>query len=115
MSGKNQINEFCLVLTTVADLAQARTIARQLVQQKLAACVNMLEKVRSVYEWQGKLEESTEILLIIKTRWQNWPALSATISRLHPYQVPELLALNIDDGGADYLAWLAQSTNIVDA
>jgi periplasmic divalent cation tolerance protein len=77
-----------------------------LVREQLAACVNVLPTMRSVYRWQGKVEEAQELQLIIKTRRERVEAIKARLASLHPYDVPELLVLTISDGSAEYLAWL---------
>jgi periplasmic divalent cation tolerance protein len=99
-----------LVLTTCADRARAETLARTLVEERLAACVNLLPGVRSIYRWQGAVEAADEVLLVIKTTRAAYPALAARLPALHDYEVPELLAFDAEAGGAAYLGWLAEST-----
>ena len=95
-----------VVLTTLADPDQAHHFARQLVELHLAACVNIVERVHSIYRWQGAVETADEVQLIIKTTAQHLPALKQVIERLHPYEMPELIVLDIIDGSEKYLAWL---------
>ncbi|HWF66102.1 MAG TPA: divalent-cation tolerance protein CutA [Acidobacteriaceae bacterium] len=95
-----------ILLTTFDDLEQAKQFARQLVEQRLAACVNLIENVHSTYRWQGKVEAASEILAIIKTTADRIETLKQAIARLHPYQLPELLVLTVSDGSETYLSWL---------
>lgn len=99
-----------LVLTNVPDAATASTIARQLVERRLVACVNILPQVQSIYRWQGMIEESGEISLLIKTTEARYPELEAAIKALHPYDVPEIIAMPIVRGLPQYLDWIAQET-----
>src|SRR4030095_7068245 len=85
---------------------QAGRIARALVEQRLAACVNILPGARSIYRWKGQVGDSSEWLLIIKSRRGLMDQLRATISKIHTYEVPELLAIPVVDGSESYLAWL---------
>jgi len=88
----------------------AAGLARALVEEKLAACCNILPAVRSIYRWQDKLHDENEVLVLIKTRAEQVERLKARILELHPYAVPEFLALPVESGYAGYLEWLAQST-----
>jgi periplasmic divalent cation tolerance protein len=99
-----------LVLTNVADIASARLLARALVEQRLAACVNMLTAVQSVYRWNGAVEEAAEVTLLVKTTAARYPELEQAIRLLHPYDLPELIALPISAGLPPYLAWISQET-----
>jgi periplasmic divalent cation tolerance protein len=85
-------------------------IARTLVEARLAACVNLLPAVRSIYRWQGQIEEATEITLLIKTTSQQVDSLQRAIVKLHPYDVPEIIATPIVAGYAPYLQWIATET-----
>lgn len=96
-----------LVLTNCPDQAQAESLAAALVDSGLAACVNILAPCRSVYRWQGATETATEIPLLIKSTAANYPALENAIRQRHPYELPEIIALPIERGLPDYLAWLA--------
>lgn len=95
---------------TAPDRAQATAMARALVDERLAACVNIVDGVRSVYRWQEKVEESTEVLCLVKTRPELLDALTERVHALHPYEVPEILAFEVTDGSPTYLAWLDEST-----
>jgi periplasmic divalent cation tolerance protein len=98
-----------LMLTTASSREEAQTIATELVSRRLAACVNILGPVSSVYHWQGEVERSEEFLLIIKSTEARFPAIQDAIGELHSYQVPELISFTIDCGLESYLAWIAAS------
>ncbi len=98
-----------LVLSTVASAEEARVIARALVERRLAACVNILGPLQSIYRWKDDVEESQEILLLIKTTAVNFSALREELKNLHSYEVPECIALDIEDGLPAYLKWIAES------
>jgi periplasmic divalent cation tolerance protein len=95
---------------TMPDQEQATVLARALVDERLAACVNIVPGVRSIYQWEGKTQEDDEVLCLIKTRPELFAALQARILALHPYDVPEVLAFEVDEGSPAYLAWLEKST-----
>ncbi|MGV0951469.1 MAG: divalent-cation tolerance protein CutA [Azonexus sp.] len=99
-----------LVLTNCPDEESANAIALALVEERLAACVNILPRVQSVYRWQGAVESATEIPLFIKSTATNYPALEAAIRHRHPYQVPEIIALPVERGLPAYLDWIASET-----
>ena len=99
-------NLFQIVLTTCPDAACAERIARALVEEGLAACVNILPPMRSIYRWKGKIEDVTEQLLVIKSALARFPALRDRLRALHPYELPEIIAVPIADGLPEYLAWL---------
>lgn len=96
-----------LVLTTCPDPATATALAEALVTERLAACVNILPGVRSVYTWKGQTESATEQLLIIKSRTDRYSAIQERILALHPYELPEVIAVPIADGLPAYLAWIS--------
>jgi len=98
-----------LVLTTTGSREEAQKIARALVQQRLAACVNIVPQIHSVYRWQEKVEESEECLLLIKTISTRCDHVCETIKQLHSYNLPECISLAIEDGSAEYLKWIADS------
>ncbi len=95
-----------VVLSTCNSEEEARTIARGLVERRLAACVQVTPGIRSVYQWQGKVEEADEFLLVIKSRRDLFDRLQEELRRMHSYDVPEVVALPAVDGSADYLKWL---------
>ena len=101
--------EYLVVLCTCPDQECAHSLARQLVEQGLAACVNTLPGVKSTYLWEGKVESADEHLLLIKTSRAHYPRLEARIRHLHPYRTPEVVALPITAGSAEYLSWLGAS------
>lgn len=98
-----------VVLTTTETPQQAEQIAQLLLEAELAACVQILPPMTSIYRWQGKIERATETLLLIKTLQEKYPALEAALKTHHPYQTPEIIALPVADGSAAYLTWLADS------
>jgi periplasmic divalent cation tolerance protein len=98
-----------VVLTTVSSAEEAKRMARALVEERLAACVNVVGSVASVYRWQGAVEEASEVLLLIKTRVEKLEALEGAVRRLHSYDVPEFVILKVDGGSAAYLRWLDES------
>jgi periplasmic divalent cation tolerance protein len=98
-----------IVLTTAGSEEEARKIGQTLVERQLAACVNIVPQVESIYRWQGKVEASREWLLLIKTTAERFHAVRAAIQELHPYELPECISLTIEDGSADYLEWLGDS------
>ncbi len=100
------MREFILVITTLDDKDKAKIIARKLVEEDYAACVQILGPGESVYRWRGKVEEAKEWLLFIKTTSERYKGLETLIKRLHPYEVPEIIALPIIDGNEDYLRWI---------
>lgn len=101
---------YCLVLCTCPDEACARLLASALVDERLAACVNLLPGVSSLFRWQGAVEQANEWLALIKTRSDRYPELEARIQQLHPYDTPEIIALPIIAGSTHYLNWVAAAT-----
>ncbi len=100
---------FRLVLVTAGSEEEAAKIARALVEERLAACVNIVPKIRSVYRWGGKIEDDAEALLLIKTSETSLPALEERVRALHSYDVPEVIAIKLDRGSQPYLDWLGES------
>jgi periplasmic divalent cation tolerance protein len=96
-----------VVLSTFPGAEKAAQVARILVDEQLAACVNLIAGVRSIYRWQAAVQDDAEALAIIKTTAERYPALAARLAELHPYEVPEIIALPLADGHPPYLAWLA--------
>lgn len=105
------MTECVVVLVTCPSPAVARRLANALVRGRLAACVNVLPGVESVFWWQGKTERSREALLLIKTTRKRFPLLRIAIVKLHPYDVPEVIALPIVAGHVPYLRWVRSSTS----
>ncbi|MBZ5574326.1 MAG: divalent-cation tolerance protein CutA [Acidobacteriia bacterium] len=95
-----------LVVTTAASMDEARRIAGALVERKLAACVNIVSRVQSIYRWKGKTEESEEWLLMIKTTASLFERVRDTIKEMHCYELPECLSLPVDAGSEEYLKWV---------
>ena len=104
-------SEFVILYATFPDAASAQKTAEVLVEAKLAACVNVFAAMTSVYEWQGKLETTTEIGVFIKTRRALIDAAIAAARPLHPYELPCFLALPVEGGSMDYLAWVRAQTS----
>jgi periplasmic divalent cation tolerance protein len=102
--------ETLLVLTNCPDETTANAIALALVEEKLAACVNILPRVQSIYRWQGAVESASEIPLLIKSTVGRYAELEAAIRARHPYEVPEIIALPITQGLPAYLNWVATET-----
>jgi periplasmic divalent cation tolerance protein len=104
-----------LVFTNLPDQAAAEALARALIEQRLAACVNILAPCRSVYRWQGSVETSPEVPLLIKTTDARYAALEVAIRSGHPYELPEIIAVPIERGLPDYLAWITAGTSAAPA
>lgn len=98
------------ILCTAPDTESAERIADALVEERLAACVNLVPGLTSYFRWEGKVQREAEVLLIIKTRRERFDAVAARVKALHPYTVPELIAVAVDAGTSDYLAWLKENT-----
>ena len=104
------MNETITILCTCPDEASANMISKELVGQGVAACVNILPGISSTYLWQGEIETSHEILLLIKSVSARYPELERIIVSLHPYELPEIIAVSVDRGLPDYLHWVKQCT-----
>ena len=102
-----------IVLMTAKDITEAEKIAGELVKDGLAACVNIINKVRSIYRWQGEICRDTEALCVIKTVKGNFEVLKDKIKSLHSYTVPEVIGLPIDIGSEKYLKWLVKETKVL--
>lgn len=98
-----------IVLSTAGSEDEARKIARHLVEHQLAACVNIVPQIESIYRWRGKVESSREWLLLIKTTAARFPAVRDAIRELHSYELPECVTVSVEDGGSDYLEWIEHS------
>jgi periplasmic divalent cation tolerance protein len=103
------VEHFQVVLTTAGSDAQAETLAQALVERRVAACVNIVHGVCSVFRWKGEVTREEEKLLLIKTSSSMLDRVRETIRELHSYETPELIALPVEDGDPDYLAWLSES------
>ncbi|MFA7268805.1 MAG: divalent-cation tolerance protein CutA [Sterolibacterium sp.] len=103
-----------LLLTNLPDADSAERLATLLVEQRLAACVNILAPCRSVYRWQDKIEAANEVPMFIKTTTERYPALETAILAHHPYELPEIVAVPIECGLPKYLAWVATETAFTD-
>jgi len=99
-----------IVLVTAKDNSEARSIADRLVGQKLAACVNIIDDIQSIYQWEGKLQDDREVMLIVKSRTDLFERIAAEVKAMHSYSVPEIIALPIVAGHKDYLNWINEST-----
>ena len=99
-----------LILTNCPDEDTANRLALTLVEEKLAACINILPRIQSIFRWQGAVESTSEIPLLIKSTAESYPMLEKRIAELHPYDVPEIVALPVTHGLPAYLAWVAEET-----
>jgi periplasmic divalent cation tolerance protein len=99
-----------LVLTTLPNADAAAEMAKRIVDERLAACANLFPAVRSIYKWQAKVEDQNEILVLFKTRQEHFERLKSRILELHPYEVPEVLAIPVEQAYQPYLEWLARET-----
>ena len=103
-----------VVLSTCATKKDAEKLARALLEERLAACVTVVPRVRSYYHWKGAIEETDEFLLVIKSSREMFAGISSALEKLHPYEVPEVLALPVVEGSANYLNWLQANVGDVD-
>jgi periplasmic divalent cation tolerance protein len=99
-----------VVLVTTPSADQAAALARALVEERLAACGNVIPGLRSIYRWEGQVQDEPEALLVLKTTRSRFEALRERVLALHPYEVPEVIALPVEVGSAPYLAWIAGET-----
>ena len=102
-------DQYQLVLCTCPDQDSSQAIAEHLIDQNLAACVNILPGIESVYSWQGKREKAQEHMLFIKTTQHVYEELEKTITELHPYELPEVITVTIENGSAGYLKWISDN------
>ncbi|MEX2480298.1 MAG: divalent-cation tolerance protein CutA [Gammaproteobacteria bacterium] len=100
-----------IALCTCPDAETAERLARAVVEARHAACVNVIEGVRSVYRWEGAVTSDREVLLVAKTTAEAWPGLAALWREAHPYELPEIIAVPVTLGSADYLTWLSDSVS----
>jgi periplasmic divalent cation tolerance protein len=106
------MDEVIVVLTNLPDREAALKLARELVTQRLAACVNVLAECNSVYRWRGEIENAAEVPVLIKTRAARYAEVEAAIRALHPYELPEIVAVPVGRGLEEYLRWVADETTI---
>jgi len=111
LSKKRSKMEYIVIFITVPSIDIGQQIADKLVEEKLAACVNITSKINSVYFWQGNIEKDDEFLLIIKSRKDKFEKLEKTVKKIHPYSVPEIIAMPIVLGSKDYLNWIDETLN----
>jgi len=104
------VTDALLVFTTLPSADKAAELAKLLVNERLVACANLLPAVRSIYRWQGELHDENEVLVLLKTRAEHLERLKLRILEVHPYEVPEVLAVPIESGYQPYLDWLAGET-----
>jgi periplasmic divalent cation tolerance protein len=104
------VTDALVVLVTAPTPERAAEIARALVEERLAACGNVVPAIRSIYRWEGEVHDDAETLLVLKTTRARFEALRDRVLALHPYEVPEVIALTVETGSAPYLAWLAAET-----
>ena len=100
-----------IVLTTVADPDAAAKLAHEVVERRLAACVNIVGPIRSVYRWEGRVQDDSEFLLVMKTTAEQAAKLRATLKSLHPYELPACIEFAVTGGSEEYLAWIAAETS----
>ncbi|MCM8779383.1 MAG: divalent-cation tolerance protein CutA [Candidatus Omnitrophica bacterium] len=103
------MKDYLVVLITVPNKKEAGKIARILVEKKLVACINIVPEITSIYHWQGKIEKSKELLLLIKSKKNLFRRLLEEVKKIHSYTVPEIIALNIEKGYKPYLDWIGNS------
>lgn len=103
------MNNLLIVVCTFPDLETARQIGTVLVERQLAACVNLLPRVESIYRWQGQVEHASEVMGVFKTTRAAYPALAEALTALHPYEVPEIVACHPEAVAESYLAWVAEA------
>jgi periplasmic divalent cation tolerance protein len=104
------VTDGLLVITTLPNADAAAELAKNVVGERLAACANLIPALRSIYKWQGKVQDENEVLVLFKTRQEHYENLKSRILELHPYEVPEVLAIPVEQGYAAYLDWLAAET-----
>jgi periplasmic divalent cation tolerance protein len=104
------MGSYIVCLVTIDDLEKGAQIAGSLVERRLVACVNIVPQIRSIYSWKGQICDETEVLLIMKTRGGLFEAVKSAVKELHPYEVPEIVSWNIEQGLENYLKWIDDST-----
>lgn len=106
------MKETIIILTTFPEHELAETFARDLVNSNLAACINILPKMTSIYQWEGNLERGEEYQLVIKTCQLHFAAIEERLKNSHPYELPELLVIPVVTGSSEYLAWMNENTHV---
>ncbi len=110
MAKRENQGEFVVILVTTGSQEEGLNIARALVESRLAACVNIISGLRSIYRWKGKIWDEGELLLLIKTRMALFEQVKGKVKEIHSYEVPEIIAIPISWGSETYLNWLGEST-----
>lgn len=105
------MSEYIVVFITAPDAEVAQRIARVLVEERLAGCVNIIKDIRSIYFWQAKVEDEPEVLMVVKTKGSLFSKLKDRVRSIHPYTVPEIIAIPVIEGSEDYLRWLDEVTS----
>ena len=103
--------EYITVFITAPNEEEAAKISRTIVEERLAACVNIIGSVRSIYRWQGRIEDESEVLMVVKTKRTLFDRLQGRVKELHSYEVPEIIGLPVIEGSKQYLDWLGQETD----
>jgi len=104
------MTEYIVILVTAGSEDEAAGIAEAIVHAKLAGCVNIIRNIRSIYRWQGKIEDDSEVLMIVKTKRKFFQKIVTKVKELHKYSVPEIIALPVVEGSDNYLSWLSEVT-----
>ncbi len=104
------MEDFIIILVTTSSEEEGRKIAQVLVEKRIAACVNIINDIESIYRWKGKISDEKEVLLLIKTRKKLYKSVEGEVRKLHSYEVPEIIALPIISGSKDYLYWIDSET-----
>jgi periplasmic divalent cation tolerance protein len=103
--------EYIIVLISAPNEEEASKISHTVVEERLAACVNIMHSVRSIYRWQGRVEDESEVLMVVKTKRTLFERLQGRVKELHSYEVPEIIGLPVIEGSKEYLDWLGQETD----
>lgn len=104
------MEDFIIILVTTSSEEEGRKIAGILIEKKLAACVNLIKDIESIYRWKGKISDEKEILMMIKTRKKLYRSVEEEVKKIHSYEIPEIIALPIISGSKDYLYWMDSET-----